>query len=68
MFRAARMLNAALAGDTVTRFDLRVPQLATADLTGEQVHGVLPRGKHLLTRIGPWTLHSHLKMEGAWPV
>ena len=68
MFRAARMLNAALAGDTVTRFDLRVPQLATADLTGEQVHGVLPRGKHLLTRIGPWTLHSHLKMEGEWHV
>ena len=32
------------------------------------------RGKHLLTRIDggpdgePWTLHTHLKMEGAWRV
>lgn len=68
VFRAARMLDSALAGGTVTRFDLRVPQLATADLTGEQVHAVVPRGKHLLARIGPWTLHSHLKMEGEWHV
>lgn len=60
------MLDAALAGGTVTRFDLRVPQLATMDLTGETVHSVVPRGKHLLARIGSWTLHSHLKMEGEW--
>lgn len=66
VFRVARMLNAALAGHTVTRFELRVPQLATADLTGDPVHAVVPRGKHLLARIGPWTLHSHLKMEGEW--
>ena len=68
VFRAARRLQTALAGAEVTRFELRVPRLATADLRGETVHAVVPRGKHLLMRIGDWTLHSHLKMEGEWHV
>jgi endonuclease-8 len=68
VFQAARRLDRALAGATVTRFELRVPQVATADLRGEVVHGVVSRGKHLLHRIGTWTLHSHLKMEGEWHV
>ena len=50
----------------LTGFDLRVPKFATADLTGETVHEVVSRGKHLLHRIGDFTLHTHLKMEGAW--
>jgi len=66
IYRAARRLDTALAGAEVTRFDLRVPRFATADLTGEQVHGVVPRGKHLLLRVGEYTLHSHLRMDGAW--
>jgi endonuclease-8 len=68
VFQAARRLDRALAGATVTRFELRVPQAATVDLRGEVVHGVVSRGKHLLHRIGTWTLHSHLKMEGEWHV
>jgi endonuclease-8 len=68
VYRAAHRLDAALAGGVVTRFELRVPQAATVDLTGEIVHGVVPRGKHLLHRIGDFTLHSHLKMEGRWDV
>ena len=52
----------------MTRFELRVPQAATVDLRGEVVHGVVSRGKHLLHRIGTWTLHTHLKMEGEWHV
>lgn len=68
VFRTARRLDAALAGATVTRFELRVPQAATVDLRGELVHGVVARGKHLLHRIGSWTLHTHLKMEGEWHV
>ncbi|MFS0792754.1 DNA-formamidopyrimidine glycosylase family protein [Microbacterium sp. 1P10AE] len=66
--RAAAKLSAALAGRTVTRFDIRVPGSATADLRGETVHEVVARGKHLLERIGGYTLHSHLKMEGRWDV
>lgn len=68
VFRAARRLNDALAGAEVTEFDLRVPRFATVDLTGETVESVVARGKHLLHRIGTWTLHSHLKMEGEWHV
>ncbi len=68
VFRAARRLNDVLAGTEVTEFDLRVPHFATVDLTGQTVDSVVARGKHLLHRIGTWTLHSHLKMEGEWHV
>lgn len=66
VFRTARRLDTALGGSEVTRFDLRVPQAATLDLTGAQIHGVGARGKHLLMRIGDLTVHSHLRMDGAW--
>lgn len=62
----ARNLNAALAGQQLIGFDLRVPTHADADLTGSTIDGVVSRGKHLLMRIGDHSLHSHLKMEGAW--
>lgn len=66
VYRTAHRLNEVLAGTEVTTFDMRVPQVATADLRGETVHEVIPRGKHLLHHIGAFTLHSHLKMEGEW--
>lgn len=68
VFRTARRLHEALAGQEVTRFDIRVPGSATADLTSQTVREVVPRGKHLLLRVGAHTLHSHLKMEGEWHV
>ncbi|MFH8252219.1 DNA-formamidopyrimidine glycosylase family protein [Microbacterium sp. B2969] len=68
VFRTARRLDDVLAGREVTRFELRVPQAATVDLRGEIVRDVVSRGKHLLHRVGDWTLHSHLKMEGEWHV
>ncbi|MCR2813794.1 Fpg/Nei family DNA glycosylase [Microbacterium sp. zg.Y1090] len=68
VFRTARRLNDALAGGVITRFDIRVPGSATADLRGETVHDVVARGKHLLLRAGAMSLHSHLKMEGEWHV
>ncbi|MEV6020665.1 DNA-formamidopyrimidine glycosylase family protein [Streptomyces sp. f51] len=69
VWQAARRLHVALAGKVLTRSDLRVPRYATADLTGRSVLDVTPRGKHLLTRIeGGLTLHSHLRMDGAWKV
>ncbi|MFI6107047.1 Fpg/Nei family DNA glycosylase [Streptomyces sp. NPDC051310] len=65
----ARRLHTVLAGRLLTRSDLRVPRLATADLTGREVLDVTPRGKHLLTRVeGGLTLHSHLRMDGSWNV
>ncbi len=67
MHRTAHALDAALAGSVLTRTDFRVPNLATVDLSGEQVQGCVAVGKHLLLRIGEdHTLHTHLKMEGSW--
>ncbi|MFE9613415.1 DNA-formamidopyrimidine glycosylase family protein [Streptomyces sp. NPDC006012] len=69
VWQAARRLHDALAGRVLTRSDLRVPRYATVDLTGRTVLDVIPRGKHLLTRIeGGLTLHTHLRMDGAWHV
>ncbi|MFD7539838.1 DNA-formamidopyrimidine glycosylase family protein [Streptomyces sp. NPDC059819] len=69
VYQAARRLHTALAGEVLTRSDLRVPRFATADLTGRTVLDVTPRGKHLLMRIeGGLTLHSHLRMDGSWRI
>ena len=74
VWRTARMLDRALSGQVLTRTDFRVPHLATSDLSGGLVTATVSRGKHLMTRIRTgsadvpeeWTLHTHLKMEGAW--
>lgn len=69
VWQTAQRLHQALAGPPLIRSDLRVPHLATADLTGRRVLEVVPRGKHLLTRVeGGLTLHSHLRMDGSWQV
>lgn len=64
---AARRLATALAGRTLTRAELRVPRLSTVDLVGRRVLTVVPRGKHLLTRLdGGLTVHTHFRMDGAF--
>ncbi|MHA6764082.1 Fpg/Nei family DNA glycosylase [Streptacidiphilus sp. PAMC 29251] len=69
VFRVAADLRAVLAGRLLTVADLRVPAHATADLVGRRVLEVVPRGKHLLTRLdGGLTLHTHLRMDGRWKV
>ncbi len=68
VYLTARTLDSALHGATLTRCDIRVPKYATVDLTGETVHEVASRGKHLLIRAGKASIHSHLKMEGSWHV
>jgi len=65
----ARRLGQALAGHPLTRAELRVPQLATTDLTGMTVREVVSRGKHILTRLDSGlTLRSHLRMDGSWQI
>jgi endonuclease-8 len=66
VYLTAKNLNAVLAGRVLVRCDIRVPAFATVDLTGQRVDEVISRGKHLLTRVGDHTVHTHLKMEGAW--
>ncbi len=74
VWNTARVLQRALAGARLTAGEFRVPQLATTDLAGWAVRESASRGKHLLLRLESpgrdgdqhWTLHSHLRMDGAW--
>jgi len=68
VFHTAAILRDALVGKTLTRCDVRVPRYATVDLTGHTVDELLSRGKHLFIRVGPASIHSHLKMDGSWRV
>jgi len=69
VWNTARELERGLAGQVLTGSDFRVPQLATTDLTGREVLASVSRGKHLLLRLsGGLSLHSHLRMDGAWRV
>jgi endonuclease-8 len=70
VWNTARVVERALVGDVLTGSDFRVPQLATTDLAGWTVAESASRGKHLLLRLTrddrAMTLHSHLRMDGAW--
>lgn len=72
VWNTARVLQRALVGGRLTGSDFRVPQLATVDLAGWTVVESASRGKHLLLRLRDpdgerqLTLHSHLRMAGAW--
>ncbi|OBF88656.1 DNA glycosylase [Mycobacterium sp. 852002-51152_SCH6134967] len=68
VYRTATKLREALVGKQLTRCDVRVPKFATVDLTGCVVDEVISRGKHLFIRVEDASIHSHLKMEGAWLV
>jgi endonuclease VIII len=69
VWRTARQLHEALAGQVLVRSDFRVPRFATATLTGRTVTESVSRGKHLLTRVeGDITVHTHLKMDGSWRI
>ncbi|MCI0686026.1 MAG: DNA glycosylase [Sporichthyaceae bacterium] len=73
VWNTAQLLHRALAGQLLVSSDFRVSQLATANLAGWTVRESASRGKHLLLRLTapdpadrPRTLHSHLRMDGAW--
>lgn len=69
VFLTGHKLGEALAGKTLSRGEFRHPAFATVDLAGRQVLGVHTVGKHLFTRFsGDLSLHSHLRMDGAWRV
>lgn len=66
---AAQRMNQALAGQELTRGELRVPQLAALDLAGHTVIEVVSRGKNMLFRFtDDHTLRSHFRMDGSWRI
>ena len=80
VWMTAQVLETGLAGKQLTGSDFRVPQLATVSLEGWTVTDSACYGKHLLLRLRKGdrsadkaseravTLHSHLRMDGAWRV
>jgi endonuclease-8 len=73
VWNTARVLERGLVGREIVRGEFRVPRLAGADVAGWRVAESGSRGKHLLLRLTdrdgkPWTLHSHLRMDGSWRV
>ena len=73
IFRAARTLERALAGQRVTRFATMLPQLSRVDqdapLAGRVVESVAARGKWLLMRFsGDLILLTHMLMNGSWHI
>jgi endonuclease VIII len=69
VWRTARKLHEVMADQILVTSDFRVPAYSTVDLTGSRVLEVAARGKHLLLRTEPGlTVHTHLKMDGAWHI
>jgi endonuclease VIII len=71
IFRAARTLNEALAGRTVTHFESVFVRIARADddliMRGRTIERVDARGKHLLMWFsGDLVLRTHMRMHGVW--
>ncbi|WP_265523287.1 DNA-formamidopyrimidine glycosylase family protein [Oerskovia flava] len=67
--RTADRLDAALSHRTLTRAELRWPDVSDVGLLGRTVLETTAYGKHLLTRLDDGrTLHTHLRMEGQWRV
>jgi endonuclease VIII len=71
--RAARRVGAALVGSEIRSIEMPQPRHIldrwAERLEGRGVRSVDARGKHLFLRFdGDLTLHSHLRMGGAWGV
>jgi endonuclease VIII len=71
--RAARRVGAALVGSEIRSIETPQPRHGhdrwAERLAGRGVRSVDARGKHLFLRFdGDLTLHSHLRMGGAWGV
>ena len=73
IFRAARTLNRALAGETVAAFESVLPKLERVEVdsgvTGRVVQKVEARGKWLLIYFsGDLILLTHMLMNGSWHI
>jgi len=73
IFRAARTLHRALAGNKVTGFDSVFPALTRihedAPITGRTIEQVSSAGKHLLIHFsGDLVLRTHMRMSGSWHI
>jgi endonuclease VIII len=73
IFRAARALQQALAGRTISKFESVFPRLTNRledrPVIGRTVERVEARGKHLLIWLsGGLGLRTHMRMHGSWHI
>jgi endonuclease-8 len=73
IFRAARTLNRALAGQTVTGFETVLPKLSRVDvdsgILGRTIDDVTAQGKWISMKFsGDLTLLTHMLMSGSWHI
>ena len=69
IFRLAERLRRALAGETIVEAKSAVAEIREGHLRGTTVVDVSSRGKNLLIGLSNGlTLHTHLRMHGAWHV
>ena len=73
IFRAARTLNLALAGQVVTKFETQLPNLSRVDydtpISGQTVDLIASRGKWIhIGFSGGLTLVTHMLMSGSWHI
>jgi len=73
IFRAARTLHRALAGQQVVRFESVLPSLTRVHedtpITGRVVEQVSAAGKHVLMRFShDLVLRTHMRMNGSWHI
>ncbi len=69
IFRLAARLRPVLVGNTITAIQSTVTQIRERHLVGSSVQDVSSRGKNLLMSFSSGlTLHTHLRMNGAWHV
>lgn len=73
IFRTARTLNLALAGQIVTGFETQLPKLARVDddhpIAGRTVESATASGKWLLIKFsGGLVLLTHMLMSGSWHI
>lgn len=73
IFRAARTLNRALAGSTVTKFETQLAHLARVDvdssIAGRTIDGVEATGKWMRIYFsGGLILLTHMLMSGSWHI
>jgi len=67
--RAAQVLNAALAGKRVTRFETVLPQLDRVAMEGRTIERVVAAGKNLIMDFsGDLHLRTHMRMHGSWHI
>lgn len=69
LHRTAAGLRRVLVGQSVTRFESRVPGVESAGegVGGERITEIVARGKHLLISFeGGRVLRTHLRMTGSW--